>query len=76
MVRYLVQKLKKYHAREVIAENLNCPNGKAKPDIHVIKNGTVYYIDVGFSNDAHAYYNKKDENYKKETKEKVDMLIF
>lgn len=74
MVRYLVKKLSKYHAREVLAENFNCPNG-AKPDIHFTCKDKVYYIDVGFSNDANAYAKAKQKKYAQSTM-KVDLLIF
>jgi hypothetical protein len=55
--------MRSLNASEVKAKNYNIPKGGVKPDIKVEKNGISYFIDVGFSNDADAYYKFKKGKY-------------
>lgn len=75
MVSYLLRKLKKYHAREVLEKNYNLLPGHAKPDIFVTYKNVTYYMDIGFSNNAASYAKDKKERYK-DTPHKVDFVLF
>ena len=77
MVRYLVKQMRRRFAKEVKAENRNIPpSPQAKPDIEFTLGSTKHYIDVGFSNDAEAYYNAKMEKYRSNGNKNVHPIIF